>query len=516
MGKNNGRVEVREYMKKEVTSKKTRVYHWAIIFVGIIMVMPLIRLALFAHPSADDYTYAISTYHVYKETHSIIAVIREAVATSIKYYSFWQGLYTSAFIQALQPAIFGENMYFLTTVYVLGAMWISTFIFLYYVLCVVLHCDKTRTFALATMICTVMSQYMPSAVQGYYWYNGGMAYAFYYGVIVLAVTFAIAGCNCKVMWKSILCLVLALTLAFLVSGGNYVSALEGTMIWALFVLIGIIIKSKRVVVTGCIVFVGSFVGLLVNVLSPGTRARQGLYEGMTPINAIINSLKEGTLLLGKYWGFTTVFFIVVTIPIMIALLEAIIKNTGFEFKYPLFAFIISYLFICALLCPPLYAMGGIGEGRLHNVVFQAAILLLFFNVFYSLGYWMNKLGYLDKTTAYDFFREKIYISKLHSILGVVAVVFVAALLLSDSWGYKAAESILSGEAKEYEAEMYYRSKLLREGDKEVVLPVIRTKPEMLFFSEIADSPEVWPNTDIGKYYDLEKVYLETGVGGGSE
>ena len=48
-----------------------------------------------------------------------------------------------------------------------------------------------------------------------------------------------------------------------------------------------------------------------------------------------------------------------------------------------------------------------------------------------------------------------------------------------------------------------------EADEEVVLPVIRTKPEMLYHGDIADGPDTWPNTDLEKYYDVDRVYLET-------
>ena len=53
------------------------------------------------------------------------------------------------------------------------------------------------------------------------------------------------------------------------------------------------------------------------------------------------------------------------------------------------------------------------------------------------------------------------------------------------------------------------SRAILPGDEEVVLPVIRTKPEMLYHGDIADGPDTWPNTDLEKYYGVDRVYLET-------
>lgn len=490
-------------MKKSVEFKG-KIYLYCLIVVSFILLLPLLRISFYNHPSADDYGYSANTYHVYNETHSIPEVIKTAYQDSMKLRYSWQGLYTSSFVQALQPAIFGVKYYAFTAFIILASIWISNFIFSYYVLHVRFKCDLLRTIAVTSVMSMVMTQYMPSAVEGLYWFNGAVNYTLNYGLIVLMLTLCISLTNFNNKTLYVLKIIGISILAFLISGVNYVPAFEGLMLEMIFILFCIVLKDKKATIGGIIGLLFGLFGFYLNISSPGVKVRQNIYEGKAPIEAIFCSMKEGFLLLSNYWGFVTLFFVVLTLPSIIVLAKKTVANTKFKFKYPLLVFFISIMFMCALITPPLYAMGFYDEGRILDMFFITSIFVLYFDVYYFVCYLVsNVLGDYElqcKILEYRLFEK---------IVGLIIVIVLFVACIANSWAYKATISIASGEAKEYEGEMYQRYSLLMEADDEVILPVIRTKPELLFFNEIAEAPDTWPNTDLERYFGVDKVYLET-------
>ena len=53
--------------------------------------VPLLAIAQYSHPSADDYPYALATHAAWQETGSVWAVLRAAAHTVAQRYQTWQG-----------------------------------------------------------------------------------------------------------------------------------------------------------------------------------------------------------------------------------------------------------------------------------------------------------------------------------------------------------------------------------------------------------------------------------------
>ena len=85
----------------------------ALALIGAASLVPLIVASFFNHPSADDFSYSVAT-HAAAQAGGIASVIQAAFDTSMRYMQTWQGLYSSAFVLALNPAVFGEDFYALT------------------------------------------------------------------------------------------------------------------------------------------------------------------------------------------------------------------------------------------------------------------------------------------------------------------------------------------------------------------------------------------------------------------
>ena len=85
-----------------------------------VLLLPVLVLAVFARPSADDFIYAARTHAAVQQYGlDLPRLLRAAWDTNVYYYENWQGLYVSGFTLAFQPAIFGNRYYGATLVCVL-------------------------------------------------------------------------------------------------------------------------------------------------------------------------------------------------------------------------------------------------------------------------------------------------------------------------------------------------------------------------------------------------------------
>lgn len=100
------------YHRKAFPCGKALFYH---AYPFLISLLPVCRLAFYAHPAGDDYAYGVAAHLAWTDTHSLSAVLAAAVSNVKGYYTSWQGTYSSIFLMSLQPAIFSQRLYFLTT-----------------------------------------------------------------------------------------------------------------------------------------------------------------------------------------------------------------------------------------------------------------------------------------------------------------------------------------------------------------------------------------------------------------
>ena len=151
-----------------------------------VLLLPVLVLAVFARPSADDFIYAARTHAVVQQYGlDLPHLLRAAWDTNVYYYENWQGLYVSGFTLAFQPAIFGNKYYGVTLVCVL----LPLFFCLYGLArCVVLRLDPAQRrlpWALALLLTFAFIEGMPAPVEGLYWFNGAMNYLPYFSLAVL-------------------------------------------------------------------------------------------------------------------------------------------------------------------------------------------------------------------------------------------------------------------------------------------------------------------------------------------
>ena len=190
-----------------------------------VLLLPVLVLAVFARPSADDFIYAARTHAVVQQYGlDLPRLLRAAWDTNVYYYENWQGLYVSGFTLAFQPAIFGNRYYGATLVCVL----LPLFFCLYGLArCVVLRLDpaqKRLPWALALLLTFAFIEGMPAPVEGLYWFNGAMNYLPYFSLAALNAGLAFALCfadklptHCKFFYAAAGCV------CSLVIGGGHLN-----------------------------------------------------------------------------------------------------------------------------------------------------------------------------------------------------------------------------------------------------------------------------------------------------
>lgn len=110
-------------MIQDKTEKRIAVFLIVIFIMGLI---PILLIAKYNYPCADDFGFSAYSRIAWKETHSLLQVLKGAMITVKERWLGWQGTFSSIFVMALQPAIFGEDGYRMVPWIMIGTMCFSS------------------------------------------------------------------------------------------------------------------------------------------------------------------------------------------------------------------------------------------------------------------------------------------------------------------------------------------------------------------------------------------------------
>ena len=343
----------------------------------------------------------------------------------------------------------------------------------------------------------LMLQWMPSCVEGLYWYNGAVNYCLFY-MIMLFLICSVISLHLAQGKKQIFDIFFCCLLGFLLEGGNHVTAFMGLIFVFCFISIELYQHKKKKVLYMGIIFAVMAICFIINISSPGTIVRQSYFSKMPIMECLKSALTTGMEQIGTWFGLSSIVVALLVMPIYIRLVRRVCAVTSFRFPNPFIIFVFSVAWICAMYCPPLYAMGMSGAGRLHNIVYYNFIILFLVNVFYCTGWVMCKFDAID--ARYN--SQLNYINWFYCV-----IVLITGLLISKwdtTWSFKANEAIESGIAGQYSQEAYNRNNLLLESQgKDVVVNKYTAKTAILFFDDIKSNPE--ENEGVKNFYNLNSI-----------
>ena len=354
-----------------------------------VTVFPFFYIAQYIWPCIDDFELSLWTKEAYLETGSVWKVL-EAAMSFVKYkYEIWQGSFSSIFLMAMQPGIWGDQYYWTGVILVLGSLMIAVFALTY--VCMVKYgkCSKAVWLILCALPTWMWFMRVMFTEEAFYWWTGASYYTGFHAWAMLIV--AVAMCVLA-DWerygktrKGVLGVIIAFA-CFFVGGGNYVSALMLVLVHGSITLIAYVQKKNcKWVLSGWLVFL--LTALMISILAPGNtnHMNKSFEHDVTVVEAIFIAIRDGLIDIKDWTNISVVTMYVLLLPFVWKLA----RGCALKFRFPLLATILSGGLYLAGYAPVSYSFGGYPPGRMINLYYWNYYWLLLFNVFYWIG-WLHQ------------------------------------------------------------------------------------------------------------------------------
>lgn len=470
-----------------------------VIVVLCLLLIPMLYAANWNVPSSDDYGYTIQVHDTILGGGNLFDVLASAAERTKFTYFNWQGSICAVFLFTLQPSVFGVQYYVLVPYIMLTAL--ITGVCLFFInFFRVFGISKRYSLIISVIVLIACTQFLPHAVESFYWYNGSVYYTFFFGislvlyVIIIKLIFEFPddkGTG-RIIAAGFLCMFVAL--------GNLVTALTTNILlvslWGYLFFSGKRKLAKKIVIP-VVLFELAF---CLNVFAPGNAIRQREYiQRYGAFESILMSFRQGYIQFLE-WNFSPVLALYL---FLFPLLWKIASGADYSFQRPWLVTLYSYCLISAMNCPTIYATSIPGQGRILNIIFFANVILVVINLFYWFG-WISKHCFQ-------------YIGNGKLQLSIPYVLFVALVFTLYLFSYpydqvtsvSAVRSYLNGEMGSYKHVYNQRLKVLN--DPEITDPVLRrfpeNKPYVLFFDDIITNIEDYRNVCMSQYFHKNSVRL---------
>lgn len=467
-----------------------------------VMLLPLLRIALYSVPYYDDYLFGSSARAWMKQMGSPAGALTGAFESArIEWYA-WQGTYSATFFNTLMPAIWGEQYYCFGPIFLILFLSLSVCVLVKVLVKDVLKADTISCIAIQAVMAAMVVTLIYSSQQGFFWWVGGICYVGMHSFLMLLIAAWIKLLVETGKAKTVFLVIGSIVGAIIVAGATYVSALQGILIGIGLIVFGAILRNKRIVllIPSMICYV---CGFYLNATAPGNakRAESFVDWGYSPVEAVFRSFLEAFGHLGEFSGWITVAIMILLIPIILYL----VNKTEYHFKFPVLVLLGSFCLYATGFTPQLFALGHAGLSRSLNPVKITYQLLLILNEVYWLG-WLNR--FLKKNgknvpegKAFWWF---------YPIVGAVMVLIVA--FAPNQAGcyspYGAYYYIHTGEAYNFYQQYLERVEVLKSEEQNVVFEPYRFKPWMLCIEDLSENPDNEANEAIADWYGKDMVIVD--------
>ncbi len=499
---------------KKISEKITEKHmYMAIQIIFWLSLIPILWLALYNYPCADDFTASDSVREAWLTTGSLWRAF-VAVMENVKHnYLNWSGVFMSVFWTTLQPSVFGERYYGVVTfitiaLLVLGGWYLGKVVFRDYLK---VKKDTANSIILLYLFMTI--QYMPDGNEGLYWHAGVVNYTWAFAFLLILTGLELSLWKEQKRKKRVIKVVLACIMAVCVGGGNYITALQGC-IWlfvinVVFLLQVVVVKKQKMNKERILELIPLLVvcaAFGTSVLAPGNAVRIAGSTGFGPIKAVLVSFLyclEVPFTMWLKWTFYA------TVALVIPFMWKALNSIEFEFSYPGIVAILGYGIVSASFTPSLYAQASVDAGRLHDTAYFVFVFVVFVVLFYTLG-WLRKNVFISTDTI----ESKLSGTRCSYILWLSIFILFGCIIDGKANGNvnitaSAMTSLISGQAEQYRVENEERLEMLYNSEvKNVVFKSFSNPPELLLFEDITPNPGEWINDTMAVYYGKESVKRE--------
>jgi hypothetical protein len=356
-----------------------------------------------------------------------------AFDSTIESYSNWQGTFFSIFLMYLHPGIISLGLYrlILFLMFTLGvvAPCIAAFTLNKYYL----KADKKYIWIILAAFIFVITQYMPSIYQAYYWYNSTVFYQFTLSIAFLYIAAFTKYRHTKKKATKGLLIASLIIMNIMVAGSNFPLGLMFAAAFTIYIIVAFI-KKYEMWKTDVIIYAVFMAIFLINVLAPGNGARHGAYSiNLGLVGSAVASVRDMVIELPTWITSTITLGLLCT---MLPFGHKIVKNSKIKFVHPAIAGMILIFLLLAQYYPVEYGLGSKGPARVENLRF----------ITLTLGMWLffiNMFGYMHK-------KEQL-VNKYIAIVLAIALITIplSDIGINEFTSYKMADQIANGELSEF-------------------------------------------------------------------
>ena len=498
-------LQIKIWFKKLSMAERTCLVMGLLFLVSLI---PLLRLSFCSHPAGDDYAYGLQAHLAWESTHSLFQTVKAALDTVAGYYTTWQGTYASIFLMALQPAVFSQRLYFLTTFVMLGMLIAGTVFLIRVLFTRYLYLPRSIRLMLDIAVLTLCIQTPEEGKSAFFWYNGALHYVFMHSCMLFLIAFLLLFLKLERRAGKILCISAACVLSVLTGGANYVTALI-TPVLILMLLFFCLLARQKKALFFLLPLAVTLTGLFFNVTAPGNEVRMAAQTAsLGAAEAIYYSFVYAVKGIGEWTSLYLLFFSL----LLFTFLFRAFLDTDFDFPLPGCAAALSFCVTAATYTPSLYSMGHVYIfGRTLNIMRMLFYLLFLLNLAYTAGWLAALCRKNGKAGAALDFLHRLRIQLRRSFTAGMTAFFVGLLIFSDKddiTSLSAADSLLKGYAQSYHEESLHRISLLTmEGVDEVWVPNFSVCPVLLDPQELSTDPEDYRNQAVARWYGISILHM---------
>lgn len=487
-----------------------------------VVLCPLLLVAKYNFPSADDWSYGAKAYAALAEGGGLWDVLKCSFEVMAHNYLNWEGRFSNSFLASLQPGIWGEQYYCVVPWIMLGGLIGGEMILVHTLLRLKVsnqaeagenHMRKWLWIPVIVPFLLMQLLYTPSTVESFYWYTGAVNYTFMFALSM--ALFALFLTLAKAESKGILLavqVVIASLLSVIIGGDNFATSLSAALAMAIVAVILWFYHRKGF---WRIWYLPVLMGgsLLSCIFAPGNMSRlTANYDGTTTgkaWDAIWVSLVRSCTNIYSWTNVKVILVLLLVAPFV----WMAVKDMDFGFKWPGLFTLFSFGVYASQITATVYVDGTTGGGRMAAILYYSYHVWLVLN----LGYWMGWV-YRNGTGRSGAFinalqgigrRMRKWLLPYCAIVGVILSVAVYTADLKEISIYKTYRDWKQGWAKQYAAEWEERLVILKDPSvTEVVFEPLSVFPESYMYTDLQDEKGyTWVNRDCAAYYGKESIIV---------
>lgn len=477
--------------------------NWVAIFsvMALVMVLlPILRLAMFTTPWYDDYSYTYYTKGFMTQEGVWPGVMNGAWFTTKTWWYCWQGTYSSIFLMALSPLAFGEEYYWMGVMAIIIFFVLASMLLVKVVFRNILKAKTSTQVMAASIVTAALVEFVYNAQQGLFWYNSAVHYTFMHGMVFVFIAVLIKHFYADKVAAICGWTVLEVLLAVVCAGSNFVSALQGFLCMGLAFLLMLLYKRRGVFF--CLLPMAVYgLGLYKSLTAPGNAVRSAYFQGYGAVESIFYSFVSA---FKNFWQLTGVQFFVI-LALFLLVVWNTVKEMDFSFRFPGLISLFSLCFYATGFTSSYYGMGSEGVPRTWVVVKFTLLLLLFVNATYWLGWGMKQ--WQKKGREVKIAKHYVWYYALVAT-GIILCFLLTEGQARDFSSFGAYYYVHTGEAANHKLEYEQRVETIKNGGEHVEVKPMFWKPWFLFKGELSTSPSAETNVEMAKWYGKESIILK--------